>query len=558
MNLAINKPIIIGLVSIAVSFTIIAQLLAVPLLPVSIMALAAMSTLYLLLYKKCNDPIQQGLELIVQRCHSSDSDFNTNSENLNKHYLKYPLAKEALKKIDQLLHDFVEIAVFLSKATSENAISATEVSFSTSLLREKIETQTNEIGSVLGSSKEVSDASLEITLNSKQASETSQDAKSKTELGSKLLIEAVEKIGLIYEYTEKAHQQIELLNTNSNKIKEVTQVIEGIADQTNLLALNAAIEAARAGEMGRGFAVVADEVRGLAARTAEATSEVGTIIDTNHKQTNDVVKLFESLSQEVKAGTEQINSIGDILSDVTDASSTVAESIMHVTSMAESNQQGIVMINNSIETLSQELLISRDHVQHLDKQAEKQTDLAESSNAKLAELAIKGLHQKVYEIACGAVKLIEQAFVDGITNKTITEAALFDRNHQPIENTNPVKFSTQYDSFADKVLPLIQEKILKENTFLTFAISTDSSGYVPTHNNKFAQPLTGDYEKDLLQNRTKRIFEDKTGSRCGSHTQKLLLQTYKRDTGEIMHDLSVPIYLNNKHWGGFRIGYISF
>lgn len=37
----------------------------------------------------------------------------------------------------------------------------------------------------------------------------------------------------------------------------------------------------------------------------------------------------------------------------------------------------------------------------------------------------------------------------------------------------------------------------------------------------------------------------------------LLLQTYRRDTGEIMHDLSVPVYVNGKHWGGFRIGYFS-
>ena len=44
-------------------------------------------------------------------------------------------------------------------------------------------------------------------------------------------------------------------------------------------------------------------------------------------------------------------------------------------------------------------------------------------------------------------------------------------------------------------------------------------------------------------------------SRCGAHTQKMLLQTYKRDTGEIMHDLSVPIYLQGTHWGGFRMGY---
>jgi methyl-accepting chemotaxis protein len=36
-----------------------------------------------------------------------------------------------------------------------------------------------------------------------------------------------------------------------------------------------------------------------------------------------------------------------------------------------------------------------------------------------------------------------------------------------------------------------------------------------------------------------------------------LIQTYKRDTGEIIHDLSVPIYVGGQQWGGFRIGYKS-
>jgi len=161
----------------------------------------------------------------------------------------------------------------------------------------------------------------------------------------------------------------------------------------------------------------------------------------------------------------------------------------------------------------------------------------------------------VYAVACQGVKHIEQCFSDAITDSTISKEALFDRNHQLIINSNPAKFSTQYDTFTDKVLPKIQEKLLKENPFITFAIATDTCGYVPTHNDKFSLPLTGNFEKDLVQNRTKRIFDDKTGARCGSHTQKLLLQTYKRDTGEIMHDLSVPIYINDKHWGGFRIGY---
>jgi len=30
---------------------------------------------------------------------------------------------------------------------------------------------------------------------------------------------------------------------------------------------------------------------------------------------------------------------------------------------------------------------------------------------------------------------------------------------------------------------------------------------------------------------------------------------YRRDTGQIMFDLSVPIHVDGRHWGGFRIGY---
>jgi len=88
-----------------------------------------------------------------------------------------------------------------------------------------------------------------------------------------------------------------------------------------------------------------------------------------------------------------------------------------------------------------------------------------------------------------------------------------------------------------------------------YAIAVDRKGYAPTHNNKFNQPLSGNYDRDLIQNRSKRIFSDRTGSRCGSHTETMLLQTYKRDTGEIMHDLSVPVYIDGRHWGGFRIGF---
>lgn len=121
--------------------------------------------------------------------------------------------------------------------------------------------------------------------------------------------------------------------------------------------------------------------------------------------------------------------------------------------------------------------------------------------------------------------------------------------------TSPPTFSTSYDDFTDSAIRPIEDRYQVMNKGIVFVVLVDRNGYLPSHNSNFSQARTGDRAIDLKINRTKRIFNDITGFRAAKNQQEFLLQVYRRDTGEGMRDLSVPVIVHGKHWGALRIGY---
>jgi methyl-accepting chemotaxis protein len=150
---------------------------------------------------------------------------------------------------------------------------------------------------------------------------------------------------------------------------------------------------------------------------------------------------------------------------------------------------------------------------------------------------------------------ITQVVERWISSRELAEERLFSRLYYPVPKTDPPKYTTDYDSLADRDLSPIQEKYLNKSDTISYAITTDLNGYVPTHNKKYSMPATGNLAVDLINNRSKRLFGDRTGG-MASHSEALyLIQQYKRDSGELMADLSVPISIKGHHWGCVRIGY---
>ena len=142
-----------------------------------------------------------------------------------------------------------------------------------------------------------------------------------------------------------------------------------------------------------------------------------------------------------------------------------------------------------------------------------------------------------------------------IANKEITEEKLFGFLYYPIRDTDPAKFSSDWDRFSDRDILTIEENALARSSAIAFAVMIDRNGYIPTHNQRYSQPLTGDRGVDLVNNRTKRIYLDETGLAAARSQAPFLFQRYQRDTGETMVDLSVPLYVRGVHWGAVRIGY---
>ncbi|MCL1067614.1 methyl-accepting chemotaxis protein [Shewanella olleyana] len=137
---------------------------------------------------------------------------------------------------------------------------------------------TDENEQITASLTEILRTADELSNNADELKSTSVDVKELLALGTNDAQNNQTSMTTFANGIESMVSDLDLLNSDSQKIGNVLEVIKSIAEQTNLLALNAAIEAARAGEQGRGFAVVADEVRALAHRTQESTIEIQSIV----------------------------------------------------------------------------------------------------------------------------------------------------------------------------------------------------------------------------------------------------------------------------------------
>lgn len=448
-------------------------------------------------------------------------------------------------------------AEMMGKEADHITIGAAETSYFIESIKKKIDQDVKTADGIVSSSEQNAATTENIAVNAERASSVAANVRTESVAGRTEVDEGLRQISNAREDAKLSSEMMTTLQQKSRRINVITEVINEIAARTNLLALNAAIEAARAGEHGKGFAVVAGEVRQLAQRTKSATDDIGVMVREISDEAERAANGMTALTVKVTEAAQNVERVHHFLENIERSACTSQEEIQKIAHASREHAQTAQLIAHAITQIRDSMLSTENELPRAAASAMALSDRGEGIFSALIDSDVKIHHSEILEAGLTAAKEIGQLFEQAIAKGTITSDALFDRSYLPIAGTNPTKYSTRFDAFTDRVLPPIQEKILQTIPQITYAGAVDNNGYFPTHNKKFSQPLTGNHDVDLMNNRTKRIFSDRTGSRCGSNTQPFLLQTYKRDTGEIMHDLSVPIYVNGKHWGGFRMGYRS-
>ncbi len=174
-----------------------------------------------------------------------------------------------------------------------------------------------------------------IAQSSSTVSEFSTRTLQEAEQGNEKLEKVIEQMKTISESVNQSSSFIKVLETHSNEIATIINIIREISAQTNLLALNAAIEAARAGEHGKGFAVVADEVRKLAEQSERSTESIQHLIEKIHDDTSVTVKSMDTVTRDVEKGISFVEETGEAFHTILDAIQGVVHQMQEVTATSE-------------------------------------------------------------------------------------------------------------------------------------------------------------------------------------------------------------------------------
>lgn len=344
------------------------------------------------------------------------------------------------------------------------------------------------------------------------------------------------------------------------QVASVAADIHDIARTTNLLAVNASIAAARAGDAGRGFMVVAQEIKQLSARTEEATKVVRSTLTTVESRSSFLGEQSEKALSRATAVRDEAGQLSQSLTAIKDVITRVDTQQGRINAATEAALGSVATVESGISSLFTGMDSAARSLGETRQELAGLIASGERLVASCASLGVETVDTPFINAAMETAAKISAAFEMAIKQGQIRPEALFDRRYTPIPRSDPAQVMAPFTSLTDRLLPAIQEPLLTLSPRVVFCAAVDSEGYLPTHNRHFSQPQRpGQTEWNTANCRNRRIFSDRVGLSAARNRKPFLLQAYRRDMGNgsfaMMKDVSAPIVVGGRHWGGLRLAY---